>query len=119
MSKLSSADGQLQQCEKCQQSDKLQVIGKLSFCTNCSLDRVNWTPRRVVKTYGGNVFRGKFEGTVVAVKILTKDNTTDRIVATVESEKLCHVDVLPNIVRCYTMEEDGRLWFVNLNYDEE
>ena len=120
MSKLSAVDGQLQQhCEECKQSGTHKVIGKLNFCTNCSLYRVNWTPRRVLKTYGGNVFRGKFEGTVVAVKRLHKHIISDGIVTAVESETLCRFDVHSNIVQYYATEQDEVCWFVNLNYDEE
>ena len=54
MSKLSSADVQLQQCEKCKQSGTHKVIGKLSFCAHCDLSRGDWTSGISFKTYGGS-----------------------------------------------------------------
>ena len=120
MSKLISVDvQQLQHCEKCKRSDKLQVIGKLSFCRNCILDRVNLARRTVLKIYGGNVFIGKFEGMVVAVKRIPKHKKYNRIVTSVESETLRRVDVHPNIVQYYATEQDEDFWFFNFNYDEE
>ena len=117
MSKLSAVDGQLQQCEKCQQSEDYTVIGKLSFCTNCDLGygdrayfRRSFTSQPEI--YGGDVYRGKFEGIKVAVERLRKQNTTGTI-TTVKSETLLRVDVHHrNIVRYYTMEQDDDYWYV-------
>ena len=102
-SKLSSANVQLQQCEKCKRSDRLKVIGKLSFCTNCILDRVNLMNK--------SVFRGKFEGTIdVAIRDIRKRQIR-KIKIIVESETLSVV-IHPNIVRYYAREQDDDYWYV-------
>ena len=102
MSKLCSVDVQLQLCEGCKRSDRLKVIGTLSFCTHCILDRVNWM-----------TFRGKFEGTVdVAVRRIHKGHGETKIITTVESETLRRV-----VVRHYITEQDDDFWYVNLSYE--
>ena len=113
MSKLSSADGQLQQhCEECKQSGTHKVIGQLSFCTNCIAGYSGWK--------GRYVYRGKFEETIeVAVKIIHKHKTTDEIINRLESETLLGLNVHPNIVRYHAREQDDDCWYVNVNNDEE